>query len=56
MMTAVLVLSALLAIAVANPIVTLNHGGQLRGKQFDYNGTTMELFLGKKLPFKIMIV
>ena len=31
----------------ADPLVTLQHGGQLRGKSFDYDGQTIDLFLGK---------
>ncbi|XP_067937649.1 bile salt-activated lipase-like [Watersipora subatra] len=30
----------------ADPLVTLQHGGQLRGKSFDYDGQTIDLFLG----------
>ena len=35
------------AVAAKAPVVTLNHGGQLQGKTFDYNGTDVDLFLGK---------
>ncbi|XP_067937851.1 putative inactive carboxylesterase 4 [Watersipora subatra] len=30
----------------ADPLVTLQHGGKLRGKSFDYDGQTIDLFLG----------
>ena len=43
-----LVLLAVLCFVIAeDPLVTLNHGGQLRGKKFDYDGMDIELFLGK---------
>ena len=37
-----------LSVVVAkDPLVTLNHGGQLQGKTFDYDGLNIDLFLGK---------
>ena len=50
MMTVVylLALNVLLSAVIAqDPLVTLDHGGQLRGKKFDYNGLNIDLFLGK---------
>ena len=44
---AFIVLSALLGAAAVDPLVTLKHGGKLRGKRFDYDGVGIELFLGK---------
>jgi len=31
----------------ADPVVTLSHGGKLRGKQFKYGYVPVDLFLGK---------
>ena len=35
------------AVVAKDPLVTLNHGGQLQGKTFDYDGVNVDLFLGK---------
>ena len=44
----VALISVLLRITIAeDPLVTLDHGGQLRGKKFDYDGLNIDLFLGK---------
>ena len=32
---------------VASTTVTFSHGGQLLGKQFQYDGVAVDLFLGK---------
>ena len=43
-----IVLILFLSVVVAkDPLVTLNHGGQLQGKTFDYDGLNIDLFLGK---------
>ena len=45
-----IVLSALLTLSIViaeHPLVTLDHGGQLRGKRFDYSGVNIDLFLGE---------
>lgn len=36
-----------IVVAADDPLVTLSHGGQLRGKSFNYNGANIEIFLGK---------
>ena len=42
------ILLTLLSIVIAeHPLVTLDHGGQLRGKRFDYSGVNIDLFLGE---------
>ena len=45
-----LLLLTLLSVAlsyVASTTVTFSHGGQLLGKQFQYDGVAVDLFLGK---------
>lgn len=34
-------------VTAADPIVTLKHGGQYEGTSTTFNGTTLDLFLGK---------
>lgn len=43
----VLVTCLVHAVLSEEPKVTLSHGGQLRGKNITYNGTNVDLFLGK---------
>ena len=40
-------LSVLADFIFADPLVTLKHGGQYEGKSITFNGTKVDLFLGK---------
>ena len=42
--------------AQTGPLVTLSHGGQLRGRSFTYNGTDVDLFLGKFVTADISVI
>ena len=42
--------------AQTGPLVTLSHGGQPRGRSFTYNGTNVDLFMGKFVTADISVI